>query len=263
MNLFTPFWFTLFTALAISLPILGGAFGGAAYYVDKNLPIKYKRASEINSQLDNYISPTESNALWRASEYFKAFPLDHLTDEHQKRISEILLSNLDNNGRRYISLMELAYQIPSPENDALFKAVVENNQSDPSFVQSYALEYLLKREKMELNPLLSSLIHNPKYTSPKTPNLKLIAFLSTSVHLSNTSDRAAVTLANNEEIIDELINIQEDWFEKYEEWRNINLNNGDHAFDIDEIIQDTFLAKKIEEVRNQMKAPEKHKKQES
>ena len=148
----------------------------------------------------------------------------------------------------------MAYKIYPPGSDALFKAVVENNKSHPSFVQHHAFQYFLGREADDLNPQLLCLIHNPKYTSPKTPNLKLIDFLSTSIHLSDISDSVAVTFANNKEVIDELINMQDDWFEKYEKYRTVNLNNGVHALDIDEIIRNTYLAKKIDEMRNQIRA---------
>ena len=76
------------------------------------------------------------------------------------------------------------------------------------------------------------------------------------MHLSDISNSAAVTLADNKEVIDELINIQDDWLKKYETWRGSNLNNGDNAFDIDEIIQNTYLAQKIEDARNKIKASE-------
>ncbi len=251
MNIFTPFWFSLFTTLGIALPILGGICGGFAYYVDKNLPVKYKTEHEISSQLNNYINPENDNVLWKASEFFVTVSLDQLTDEHQKRISAILLDNLDNKGKRYISLMELAHQIPSPENDTLFKTLVENDRSDPFFVQGYALNYFLKRETNKLNPQIFSLIHHPKYA-----HSDLIKFLHSSMNLSVLSNSATVTFANNKEIIDELIKVQDDWFKKYEEWI-INMNRGDHSFDIDKIIKGTYLAKKIEGVRNKMKASEK------
>ena len=261
MNIFTPSYLSLFRVLAVAIPIfgalIGGIFGLCAYYVDKNLPIKYKRASEINSQLDNYINPVDDNVLWRSSEFFKTVPIDHLTDEHQKRINEILSNNLDNRNGRYSSLMHLMKKIYSPENDILFKAVMKNNKSYPSFVQHHAFQYFLGRETDGLNLQLLSLIHHPKYTSPKNTNFKLIDFLSTSVHLSDISNSAAIAFANNEEVINELINVQDNWFEKYEEYRINNLNKGVHTLDIDGIIRNTYLAEKIEEMRNQIRASEK------